>query len=231
MEKKAQTHLASPENDLPLGEFSQNYMNLLLGGDRKKAFELIKGAVEKGKPVQDIYLEVFQSTQRRIGELWQKNLISVAQEHYCTAATQSIMAQLYPYIDTKNKTKNNKILIACVGGELHELGALMVTDAFEMDGWNTYYVGANAPSETLLAAIREQQPDILGISVTISFNIPKAIELIDLIRSNDRSHRIKIIVGGRAFNMAPDLWHKLKVDGFGEDFKSAVTTANLLCLN
>ena len=45
---------------------------------------------------------MFQCSQYEIGRLWQMNKLTVAQEHYCSAATQLIMSLLYPRIfDTK----------------------------------------------------------------------------------------------------------------------------------
>lgn len=73
-----------------------------------------------GTPVKEIHLHVFQPAQYEVGRLWQMNRITVAQEHYCTAATQLIMSQLYPHIFAS--VKNGCTLGAtCVGGDLHEV--------------------------------------------------------------------------------------------------------------
>ena len=88
--------------------------------------------VEQGTPARDIYLQVFQPAQREVGRLGQTNRISVALEHYVTAATQPIMSQLYPRIFSPEKT-GRRLIATCVGGELHEIGVRMVADFFEMD--------------------------------------------------------------------------------------------------
>jgi methanogenic corrinoid protein MtbC1 len=82
------------------------------------------------------------------------------------------MAQLYSHI-FKAEEKNKSALIACIGGELHELGARMVADFFEMDGWDTYYVSANTPADSLIKTIEEQKLDILGLSVNMSYKFAK----------------------------------------------------------
>ena len=64
---------------------------------------------------------------REVGRLWQMNRLSVAQEHYVTAATQLIMSQLYPLV-FRTARRDRRIVAACVGGELHELGVRMVAD-------------------------------------------------------------------------------------------------------
>lgn len=117
----------------PLDALARRYLDALLSSDRRGASALIMDAVEKGTSIRDIYRGVFERTQREVGRLWQMNQISVAQEHFCTAATQMIMSQLYPYIFSGTR-KDRGIIVACVGGELHEMGARMVADMFELDG-------------------------------------------------------------------------------------------------
>jgi methanogenic corrinoid protein MtbC1 len=97
------------------------YLDALLAGDRLAAGRIILQAAEQGAAIKDIYLGVFQRSQRELGRLWQTNQISVAQEHYCTAATQLIMSQFYPAIFAVAK-KGPRLVATCVGGELHELG-------------------------------------------------------------------------------------------------------------
>lgn len=71
-------------------------MNALLGGYRRAAGQLVFDAAERGEPVCELYLHVFQPALREIGRLWQLNKIGVAQEHFCNAATQIVMSQLVP---------------------------------------------------------------------------------------------------------------------------------------
>ena len=167
-------HLSS---DPPMHDNAKKYLDYLLKGERRQARQLIQGLVEEGTPLRAIYLDIFQRTQREIGHLWETNQISVAEEHYCTASTQMIMAQLYPEI--MSGTEKEKVaVIACVGGELHELGARMVADFLEMDGWETYYVGANTPADSLIETLQDKRPDLLGLSVTMSYNVPEVSELL-----------------------------------------------------
>ena len=131
-----------------------------MDGDRHSAGKLIIEAVDNGISVKDIYLHVFQSSLYEVGRLWQENKITVAQEHYITAATQLIMSQLYPYISNNEKT--GKVLVATsVSRELHEVGVRMVADFFEMDGWKTYYLGANTPTESVIQTIKSKKANLI----------------------------------------------------------------------
>jgi methanogenic corrinoid protein MtbC1 len=208
----------------PLGDLAREYLDALLRGERSAASRMVLDAVEKGKvPVKDVYLHVFQRTQHEIGRLWQTNRLSVAQEHYCTAATQLIMSQLYPYIFAG--PRNGRSLVAtCVSGDLHEIGVRMISDFFEMEGWDTFYVGANAPKADLLRTLAERRADVLAVSATMTFHV-RAVA--DLIAGVHEAHgdRVKVLVGGYPFNVDPGLWRTVGADASARDAAEAIELA------
>ncbi len=214
--------------ETPLSDVAAQYIEALLRGQRNVASQRILRSVKEGTPIKEIYLHVFQRAQYEIGRLWMTNQVSVAQEHYCTAATQLIMSQLYPYIFATEKI-GRRLIATCVGGELHEIGVRMVADFFELAGWDTYYLGANTPAFTILEALAEHHPDVLGISVTMTFHISLVKDLIARVREAGNGSPPKILVGGYPFNLHPDLWQKIGADGFASDAQGAIETANRLC--
>jgi len=211
----------------PLKPHKDRYVELLLNGRRKEAGELIMDLIEQQYSVEDIYLEIFQESQREIGRLWQHNKITVAEEHYCTAATQLIMGQLYPLIfDTP---KNDRVFVGtCVGGELHELGVRMVSDFFELSGWNTYYLGANTPIMSIIETLVKERADVLGVSVTMTFHVDEAQDLIKKVRADKRCTRVKILVGGYPFLVDDTLWEKIGADAYAKNARDAVIIAEKL---
>ena len=219
-----------------IGQFSENritselaneYLQALLRADRKTAGDLIMKQIKEGMKIQDIYLDVFQPALRRVGYLWQMNQVSVAQEHYVTAATQTIMSQIYPYIFATSK--NGKLFVGtCVGGELHEVGMRMVADFFEMAGWDTIYLGANTPAEGVVRILLEKKATLLGISATMTFNIHYVRSLIQQVRNESELNDVKIIVGGYPFNVSSELWIEVKADGYARSALEAVSLADCL---
>ncbi|MCP4142670.1 MAG: cobalamin-binding protein [Chloroflexi bacterium] len=212
---------------LPLGGLAKEYLGALLRTDRQAASRMIIEAVEAGTPLKDIYMHVFQSSQYEIGRLWQTNEVSVAQEHYCTAATQLIMSQLYPYLFSMQKN-DRRMVATSISGELHEIGMRMVADFFEMDGWDTYYLGANMPSESIIQMIEERNAQLLGISATLTPHIREVENLITKVRKTEFGKKVKILVGGLPFNIAPRLWQEVGADGQGKDANEAISVAKTL---
>lgn len=209
------------------GELAVLYFKSLMDGERRSANRLILDAVENGVPVKDIYLHVFQPSQYEVGRLWQINEISVAQEHFCTAATQLIMSQLYSHIFSTERI-GKSIVAATIGGDLHEIGIRMVSDFFEMEGWDTFYLGANSPAPDVIDELINRKADMLAISVTMTNYLSNARELIQSIHEHPECENVKILVGGRPFMMLDELWIEFGADGFARNAQDAVATANRL---
>lgn len=211
----------------PNGLLAIEYLNLLLKGKRQEASKLILTSAESGIPIRDIYENVFEKSQYEIGRLWQLNKINVGQEHYCTAATQLIMSQLYQYI-MPTKHVNHSIVSACVEGDYHEVGLRMVSDFFEMEGWDTFHMGANTPTPGLIKVLEEQRPDIVLLSATMTYHVKSVTEVIKKIRENKLLDSTKIMVGGYPFKLASKLWEKVGADGFAESASGALEKAEEL---
>jgi methanogenic corrinoid protein MtbC1 len=219
--------ISSVRKDAPLGGLAQEYLQALLRGDRRLAGRLIFDAVDAGAAIKDLYLDVFEAAQREVGRLWQINRISVAQEHYCTAAAQLIMSQLYPRI-FRTPRKGRRMVAACVSGELHEIGVRMVSDILETEGWDTFYLGASTPASSLPDMLREHKAGVLAISVTMTAHLPEAERLVGCIRQSDGCKGVKILVGGYPFNAAEGLWSRIGADGYARNCGEAAAAANRL---
>ncbi|MEO8764382.1 MAG: cobalamin-dependent protein [Ginsengibacter sp.] len=210
----------------PLFIAAKKYLGFLLEGNKNKALAVINELVKNCESVQSIYEHIFRVTQYEVGLLWQTNRISVAHEHYCTAATQLIMSSLYPCIFSSDR-KGKKLLGCTVSGDLHELGIRMVCDLFEIDGWDTYYMGANMPDESIISAIKEQKGDVLAISATMPYHVSKVAELIKKLKSSGFPD-LKIIVGGYPFSLDGGLYRRIGADGCALTTKEAIELTNRL---
>jgi MerR family transcriptional regulator, light-induced transcriptional regulator len=205
----------------PLFELASQYLSALLRYERHAASDLILRAVENKISIREIYSYVFESCQYEIGRLWQANIVSVAQEHYCTAATQLIMSQLYPYIFRADRSSRGTIVATCVSGELHEIGARMLCDLLEMEGWNTIYLGANVPAAGVVGILRDNHCNILAVSASMTFHIPAVRETIKAVRA--ACPETKILVGGYAFKIAPNLWRNVGADYWTRNASEAIS--------
>lgn len=188
----------------------QRYLSALLAGDRQQCTEVVFHLLKKNLDTEIIYTDLLQRSLYRIGELWAENRISVAAEHLATAVTENILATLYPYILSNRNSLGRKAVISCSVNEYHQVGARMVADIMEAHGWDASFLGANTPAEDMLELLEEKKPEILGLSVSIYFNMSSLLKMIEKIHTH--FPQLDIIVGGQAFywggkDLVKDLSH------------------------
>jgi MerR family transcriptional regulator, light-induced transcriptional regulator len=183
-------------------EIYDKYKIALLSGDRKLCTQIVNELIENKTEIKIIYEDLFQKSMYDVGTLWERNKISVAVEHLCTATTETLMNLIYPHLFSSEKL-NKKALVTCTPGEFHQIGAKMVADFFELHSWNSYFLGANTPSKDFLNYVAEIKPDLIVISASISFNLGNLEKLI--LEIINRFPNQKIIIGGQAFRWGGEL--------------------------
>ena len=180
--------------------------------------------------IRDVYLQVFRPCQREVGRLWEAGRITVAQEHYCTAATQVIMSQLAPRLFATERN-GRRAVIACVAGEAHEVGPRMVADLLELEGWDTIFLGGNVPLRGVVQTLVEHRADLLAVSATMTYHLPAVIDLIAAVREEPACAGVRVMVGGRLFDAEPGLWRRVGADGHPADADGRATSPTPSCPN
>jgi methanogenic corrinoid protein MtbC1 len=212
----------------PHGELALRYLEAILAGRRNDAMQLILDAVASGTSVLEVYSKVLQTAQVEIGWMWHQDEISVADEHFATATTDMVMSMLRSHWDAA-PAKGRRVVATAVGGDLHTLGVRMVADHFEMDGWESIYLGANTPNEDVIRSLGDHEADLLAVSVTSMLHLRDVGELIRTIRDDSTTAGvkvIKVIVGGAPLGLDPGLWQELGADGWAPSAEAAVGVGN-----
>lgn len=205
---------------------SNNYLSGLLKCNKTYCHNLIMEAVEQGMSIKEIYTNVFYPTMVKIGDLWQSNKLTVAQEHFATIITQSIICSLYyKLFSDKVSAKREKIIITCASNESHELGPRMLSDLLEMEGYNVLFLGSNMPTYSILEMIKTETPLLIGIGCTMSFNLNNVKHLIAIIKSEIPYH-VPVLVGGRAFDIDQILVDYVGADYYSKSFEETLELVN-----
>lgn len=174
-----------------------HYLNALLDGDKKQCLDIVKNLMDQNVSIKEIYMELFQRTMYRIGQMWENERCTIADEHVATKITEGMIE--YVADNCSNCKKNGKLaLITCIDKEYHELGARMVAGFLDALGWKTIYIGANIPLEEIICLMRKKHPDLVGISSSFYINIKRLIFLLDEIKSEFPEQ--EIIVGGQSLS-------------------------------
>lgn len=180
-------------------ELYKSYLRALLNGDYHQCEGIITQILDQEIDLVVLYTDLFRRSLYEVGELWERNHISVAVEHLATAISERLLAVVYPRILTRMKRRETarKVVISCSVNEYHQVGARMVSDLMDLHGWNVHFLGANTPVEDLLEMVQENRPDLLGVSLSIYFNLTNLLKMIQAVRLH--YPQLEIIVGGQAF--------------------------------
>lgn len=200
-------------------EIRKKYLDHLLAADTEGALAYVKSLAAMALPLEEVYVDIFQEVMREIGERWHANEISVEEEHYMTSLTQTALAEFHPHIfDTERNGK--KVIVCTVGSELHELGARMVSDLLEHMGYDSLYLGAAVPKDSVLRSVERHKPYFLALSVTMPQYLKECRNIVESVKESHPD--VMIAVGGRAFTMTDDVWKKWPVDAYEPDGKGLI---------
>lgn len=172
------------------------FLNALLTGNKREAHRIADLYSSSNDEIKLLYEQVIKPALYKVGEKWENNLISVAAEHLATSISEMVMNDLFEQIISLER-KNNKVLLACVENEYHQVGIKMIGDMFEMHGWDTYFLGANIPTRDLIDYAIDNEIELIGLSISIYFHFDKLIEMIKAIQAE--LPNALILVGGQAF--------------------------------
>jgi methanogenic corrinoid protein MtbC1 len=198
----------------------QEFLDAILAGQRIRALEIVHEARRVCASPTDIYVEVFQEALYEVGRLWETNRITVAGEHVATAVAQYVLAQMYFETETPPPVRGNAVVTG-VEGEFHNVGAHIVADALEHDGWNVRLLGSDLPVSGILDIVAKHEAAVLGVSTTMRTNVPATARLVSEVRRQFGS-AVRVVVGGGAFRWAPHLAAQIGADGFASDVRSAL---------
>jgi methanogenic corrinoid protein MtbC1 len=201
------------------------YLDTLLKGDRKACRTVIEESLQTGTPANSVYLDIIWPIMAEIEHLVHSDRITSTQEHLATRINRTIVDQLQNKLPRKPR-KNKKIVISCAQAELQELGAQIMADLFESDGWEVKFLGSGLTNDDILAFIHECAPDILLIYGGTPKQAPDIRQLIDTVRDINAWPNMRIMVSGGLFNRAEGLWQEIGADLFAATALEALQIAS-----
>ena len=203
----------------------QRYLEALIAGDRKLCRSVIEETMQTGTPANTVYTSVIWPIMVEIEKLSREDRITPTQEHLATRLNRTIVDQLQNKLPRKT-TRDKKIIICCAEAELQELGAQIIADLFESDGWDVKFLGGGLTNEDILTFTGEYAPEILLIYGSTPRQAPLIRKLIDTIRDVNAHPNMRIMLSGGVFNRAEGLWKEIGADLFAADAVEAVQQAS-----
>lgn len=210
-----------PETNKP----AHGYLLALLENDRRGAERLALAHQHSVGNLTDVGVDIIQPALYEVGRLWQLNRITVAQEHLASAISQNVMARLFAQAEFAMPLERGA-LFACVPGSHHSLGLRMVSDAFEVAGWDVRFLGADTPTDALIQQVDSWHPEIVGLSLSLPRHIEVTRQTIAQLRAEFGTRCPALLVGGQPTNQVRGLWKTLDADLWGANARDSLREAH-----
>jgi methanogenic corrinoid protein MtbC1 len=198
LESTAAAPTTTPKPPEPWPETTA-FETALLQGRQREAMTIINALMDAGHNLVDIEMHVIQPALYQIGEKWQVNQVSVAQEHMATAIVQSVMT-IALLRSSPPAPLDRRVTLACVDGNEHAIGLRMVADAFQLAGWDVQFLGPNVPTPSLVQQVIESRPNLVGLSVSFPQQLREVRNVIEQLSERLGMTRPPVIIGGLAIN-------------------------------
>src|ERR1044071_1460324 len=153
----------------------------------------------------EFYDKLLKPVMYRIGDLWQQGQLDVATEHASTNTAISLIKIINERIITartkmtQSLSPQYKAVICTPDGELHGLACNMIESLLLSKGFKVYNISTSIPTDYIVQYMRDLQPDIIFISITLVENIRSAERLVQQIHAK-YNNKLPVVVGGSAFN-------------------------------
>ena len=209
-----------------MSDFEEIAKNLA-AANKPKVRELVQLALDQGTSAKEILDEGLMKGMGIVGGMMEREEIMIPEvldvAHFMG---QTIDEMLKPLLVEGDVNPYGKIVFATVQGDLHDIGKNLVIMMLEGAGFEVIDLGIDVPPETIVQAIRENQPNMLGLSALLTTTMPMIRTTIDQVKESGLRDQIKIIIGGAPVDQ--QFANNVGADGYAPDASSATHMARSL---
>jgi len=193
----------------------------LVVGDRRSAWSELEAAIDRGATYLDVAVGAIQPALYEIGRRWSERRITIAQEHLATTTASTLLTNAYARASSAPQ-HGRRAVFAAVAGNTHVVGLRMLSDAFELAGWDVKHLGADLPTDDLVRHVAAFPSDLLALTATLPQHVEPVRDAIARIRHDLGDDAPTIMVGGQAFAGDDERWRRVGADLTSPDAKAAV---------
>jgi 5-methyltetrahydrofolate--homocysteine methyltransferase len=193
---------------------------LLFEGDKDAVPRLVEEALAESRPVLEVLEDGLIAGMRVVGEDFKYNRIFVPEVLLAARAMKAGMAILQPLLTARaDESSAGTLVIGTVKGDLHDIGKNLVGMMAEGAGFAVVDLGTNTSAEEFIAAVREHDADILGMSALLTTTMIYMKTVVDAMQEAGLGE-IPICVGGAP--ISHEYAREIGADGYAADAGSAV---------
>ena len=197
-------------------------VSILADLKEKEALAMVQERLDSGDDPMAI-LDDARTAMEVVGKRFEENTYFIPDLVYSGEILKTISGIIKPLLvkEEAKTEKLGKVLVGTVAGDIHDIGKNIVTFLLEVNGFEVKDVGVDVPARTFVEAIKEFEPDVVGLSclLTVAFDAMK--DTITAIQEAGLRDKVKIMIGGGVVD--EHLVPYVGADGFEQYASGAVT--------
>lgn len=158
--RDATSRVKEKKSNLSLDERLANY---ILEGSKEGLVADLDLKLQETRPLEIINGPLMAGMDE-VGRLFNNNELIVAEVLQSAEAMKAAVAHLEPMMEKSEESSRGKVILATVKGDVHDIGKNLVDIILSNNGFTVINLGIKIPPEQLIAAIKEHDPDIVGLS-------------------------------------------------------------------
>jgi 5-methyltetrahydrofolate--homocysteine methyltransferase len=120
--------------------------------------------LKEGRRPLDIINGPLMKGMDEVGRLFNNNEMIVAEVLQSAEVMKAAVAHLEPHMEKDESASRGKVILATVKGDVHDIGKNLVHIILKNNGYTVIDLGIKCPPEELIKAVREHNPDMIGLS-------------------------------------------------------------------
>lgn len=196
----------------------------ILGLDEATALRTTEELLAADVEPQEILEKGMTAALLELGERWKRGDAFLPEVIAAAAIFEKCNEKVEPALLAKSQRKtSDRVVIATVKGDLHDLGKNIVAAMFKTVGMEIHDLGKNVPTEQIVAAVQELQPKFVGLSALLTTTMPEQQVVIEALEEAGLRSQVKVLVGGAP--VTQEWADRIGADGYAPNAPEAVKVA------
>ena len=188
--------------------------------------ELVQEALNSKLDVKIIIKDGLTSGMNEVGKKFEAGEYFIPDMMASAEAVGTAMELLEPLLASSGIKAKGLIVVATVKGDLHDIGKNIVSILLRGLGYIVKDLGNNIETEAIVQAVKEDKPQILGLSALLSSTMQQMEVVIQALTEAGLRDKVKVIVGGAP--VSEEFAQRIGADGYGADGFQAVALVESL---
>jgi len=173
----------------------ENIVDAFLYLDESAVRRLVKSMLDAGvNPVE--IMEDCRKGMLAIGERFERGEFFLSEMIMAAEIFRQVTEQIRPYFGGSASEARGRVVIGTVEGDIHDIGKNIFTALLEVEGFDVVDLGVDVPPARFVEAIRNHDPNIVGMSCLLSTSIEAMKNTVDAITEAGLRGKARIIIGG-----------------------------------